>query len=342
MKNIIKRFRSGESLIHIISLSCNTVPPKAYGGIERIIATLCKGLSELGEKIICYSPGDLNIKSVEHLKTLNTPSLSAKQGGKANTVEHLELAISALRDKCSRGDVIIFNHPEQFRYAKKRIGLLLGSMVNIYEIAHTIDAGVYRNVIYPSFALRAQIKKPGCVIPHGLDLKFGNPSFSRGRDLFYAGSIDPDKGVHIALEACLKIGCKLIVAGPRSYHKYEEEIINHPVCVYIGELTQNELFDHYQKHKAFVYLTQINEPFGLVVIDAMAAGCPVITSGKGGTGETVINNKTGIIARNIEEVMLAYKKINFLNLEDCINRAKDFTYLSMCTKYQSLFLGQYH
>ena len=317
------------------------MPPVKYGGIELIVAHLCSGLSNLGVKVTCYSPGKLGLVNVAHVKTMDVPSLSVKLGGDANQSEHLEEIKKTLKLNAKFGDVVIFNHPAQFRKLKRRLGYFFRFKTNVFEIAHTIDAGVYRNVIYPSQKLKNVIGKPGVVIPHGLELKFSKNSRSiSAKDLLYAGSIDPDKGVHIALKACELIGCQLLVAGPRNHSEYELGIISHSSVVYLGELTYEELFEYYNDSYSFIYMTQIPEPFGLAVIEAMAGGCPVITTGLGGTGETVLPNKTGFFCRTVEDVVNAYERLPEIDREDCISHAKTFTVKRMSTQYLHYITGE--
>ena len=333
-----KKFDITKNWIHVISLSCNPVPPIKYGGIELVIAHLCEGLAQRKAKVKCYSPGELDIQGVEHVQTLTRPSLHIKEGGAPNTQEHLKAVELALKKNLIAGDVVVFNHADHHRYLKKRLGFFNRLKANFYEVAHWIDAGLQKNIIYPSLHLKQDIGKPGTVIPHGEKLLFSNdPHKKRENYLFFAGRITKDKGVDIALEACKKIGVQLVLAGPLNDKLFAETIIHDSNVDYLGELTYQELFDHYSTCKAMIYMTQYTEPFGLSVIEAMAAGAPIITTGKGGTGETVLIGKTGFIAHTAEDIVKAYEKLDALKSEDCIERAQDYTVDVMVDNYLSLF-----
>jgi glycosyltransferase involved in cell wall biosynthesis len=334
-----KNFDITKNWIHVISLSCNPVPPERYGGIELVIAHLCEGLVTRGAKVKCYSPGKLDIKGVIHVQTLREPSLHIKEGGIPNTQEHLEAIKASLQQNLSKGDVVIFNHADHYRFLRKRLGMFNWFKANFYEVAHWIDAGMQENIIYPSQHLKNEIGKPGVVIPHGEKLLFNKtPEDQRENYLFFAGRITKDKGVDIALAACKKIGIPLVLAGPLNDKAFAENIINDDSVQYLGELTYPELFEYYCKCKALVYMTQYTEPFGLSVIEAMAAGAPVITTGKGGTGETVLIGQTGFIAETAEQIIEAYTKLDELKAEDCITRANAYTVNVMVENYLSLFL----
>ncbi len=329
-----------KNTIHIVSLSCNPVPPVRYGGIELVIAHLCEGLIKLGAKVKCYSPGELNIPGVNHIKTLEQPSLHIKDGGSPNTGEHLKKVCDSLKKSLKSGDVILFNHSDHFRYLKRKLGLLNWLKTHAFEVAHWVDVGMYRNIIYPSQHLANQLAKPGVVIPHGEKLLFNETPCKTPREefLFFAGRITKDKGVDIALEACKKLGIPLVLAGPLNDKNFSTPILADSTVKYLGELTYEELFEVYCRCRALIYMTQYTEPFGLSIIEAMAAGAPVLTTGRGGTGETIIEGKTGFFCQTVDDLVTAYPKLTQLKEEDSIKRAEAYTLETMANNYFKLFL----
>lgn len=328
--------------IHIISLSCNPVPPVRYGGIELVIAHLCEGLQKLGANVICYSPGDFSILGVKHIQTLAIPSANVKEGGKPNTQEHLQAVCMHLQQQIKKGDIVLFNHSDHYRYLKKRLGIFNWLKAHFFEVAHWVDVGMKKNIIYPSQHLANQLCKPGVVIPHGEKLLFRaqHALEQRNNNLFFAGRITKDKGVDIALAACKILGIKLILAGPQNDKQFSTPIIADESVEYLGELTYEELFQVYQRCRALVYMTQYTEPFGLSVIEAMAAGAPVITTGKGGTGETVIAEKTGFFANTADDIVTAYHRLDSISEQECIQRAQAYTLEAMANNYFMLFNKQ--
>lgn len=330
-----QKFDRSINRIHVISLSCNPVPPIRYGGIELVLAHLCEGLADLGLNVTCYSPGRLSLINVTHVQTLAMPSPNVKVGGKPNTQEHLAAVCLALQHNLRAGDVVIFNHADHYRYLKRRLGFFNWLKAHFFEVAHWVDVGMKKNIIYPSQHLASELARPGVVIPHGEKLLFKQaiPIQQRDENLFFAGRITRDKGVDIALEACKKLGVKLVLAGPLNDPEFSAPILADESVTYLGELTYDELFSVYCRSKALVYMTQYTEPFGLSVIEAMAAGTPIITTGRGGTGETVIEGKTGFFAQTADDIVSAYTKLNSLSEQDCINRAQHYTIAKMAQAY---------
>lgn len=333
-----KTFDPAVNRVHVISLSCNPVPPERYGGIELVIAHLCEGLAEKGARAVCYSPGRLQVQgNVEHYRTLPEPTAHIKEGGVPNTLEHLQAVAAGLKANVARGDVVVFNHPDHYRYLKRRLGLRVPLTAFMCEVAHWTAAGMQRNVIYPSASLQRAIGKPGTCIPHGERLIFRDPLAQKENYLFFAGRITRDKGVDIALAACVELRIKLVLAGPLNDKAFAAEIIGHPSVEYLGELRYHELVPYYNRAKALVYMTQYTEPFGLSVIEAMATGCPVITTGKGGTGETVLDGTTGFFCQTASDIALAYPKLESLRPADCVTRAMNYSIGRMATSYLDYF-----
>ena len=323
--------------IHILSLSCNTVPPKDYGGIELVIAHLSEGLANIDCDVICYSPGELKIPKVQHYKTLPQPALPFSEGGVANTQEHLKRMLIGLKKNLKKGDVIILNHADHAKYLKRKLGFFPNNKYFICEIAHWIDVGSKKNIVSPSQSLHNTIGKPGAIIPHGEKLLFADSTRNKSDFLFFAGQITQKKGVDIALSAAKKLGVKLVLAGPLVEKHFSDPILNDDSVEYLGVLNYKELFAYYCKAKALVYMTQHDEAFGLAVIEAMAAGCPVITTGKGGTGETVIENETGYFCKTADDICDKYYLLNKIQADKCISRAKEYSIDKMAKAYLKYF-----
>jgi glycosyltransferase involved in cell wall biosynthesis len=335
-----KKYNPTDNIVHVISLSCSELPPKKYGGTELVVSNLCEGLTDLGANVLCYSPGSLRLKRVSHVRTLETPSSAFGEGGQCNTPEHLSIVCQELRKRLSAGDVVLFNHVDHYNYLKSRLGILNRVRAHFYEIAHWIDVGMKSNIVYPSARLAHEVSRHGTVIPHGERLLFKDPADEVMREdfLFFAGRITPDKGIDIALEAARNIGVQLVLAGPQVDTTFAEPIVSDPAVTYLGDLTHEELFGVYRRCKALVYMSQYTEPFGLAVIEAMAAGAPVITTGRGGTGETVIDGKTGFFASSAADIASAYQKLHLISEDACVARAREYTVERMAQQYLQLFI----
>ncbi len=142
------------------------------------------------------------------------------------------------------------------------------------------------------------------------------------------GRLARAKRIDLAIEACNKLKLPLKVFG-KPFADYEKELHNlaGPTVEFLGEVSDSELSALYQGAKAFIYPAE-EEDFGIMPVEAMFAGTPVIALNQGGLKETVISGKTGILFTQptVESLILAIKRFNRLTIrkEDCIKQAKKF------------------
>jgi glycosyltransferase involved in cell wall biosynthesis len=181
-------------------------------------------------------------------------------------------------------------------------------------------------------------------IYNGIDLKLF-PFSENCEDYFlFVGRLHPEKGVAEAVEAARLADVKLIIIGPpvtgdywdKRVKPFLDEKIKH-----IGYVPYNELYQYYQKAKGLFVPIQWEEPFGLVMIEAMACGTPVIALGRGAVPEIVIDGKTGFIIKdnNLKAMADAVKKIDKINRADCRRHVEqNFSIQQMIDRYEEVFL----
>ena len=327
--------------IHQVGLSCNPLPPTGYGGIETVITNLARGLVDLNVPVTCYAPQPFGIPGASHYATLQAATPGPKQGvATANTLEHLANAVDGIISNWCEGDIIHLHHWQQYPFFKDEFSKRgLSRRVRWLETAHWTMAGLPDNIAYPSSALAAAIRKPGKVVPHGIDTTLfaqADHGSSTAHDyVLYAGRVTPDKGVHIGVEAAKEYGIECRIAGPVVDAEYADTFMTH--ATYLGELDAAALACQYQGALAVLYMTQYIEPFGLSAVEAMACGSPVITTGLGGTGETVIDGKTGIYCRSRPEVTAAFDKVRGLSRDACAARGRTYSIAASAEAYLRVY-----
>lgn len=144
--------------------------------------------------------------------------------------------------------------------------------------------------------------------------------------LMFLGRLDKIKGVHTAIKVAKATGHKLIIGGNVShtednYAYFKNEIepqIDDKQIIYKGPLNDQEKNCHLGQAKALLFPIEWEEPFGMVMIEAMACGTPVIAF-KGGSVPEVVNAKTGIVVSNIREMEAAVEAVDSINRELCRN-----------------------
>ena len=151
------------------------------------------------------------------------------------------------------------------------------------------------------------------VVHHGLPMSQFQPTVKRPEDyLVWLGRIVQEKGTHLAIQAAKKAGRRLILAGTIDYNlqesiDYYEEMVKPYIdgdqIQYIGPVNLSQKVDLLSR--AYAMLNPINweEPFGMVMIEAMAVGCPVITFPRGAAPEVVQHRKSGFLAHDLQEMV---------------------------------------
>lgn len=210
------------------------------------------------------------------------------------------------------------------------------------------------------------------VIHHGIDVEDYPLHSDRGKQdyLFSIGRITQDKGQEKAIEIAKKTASRLILAGnvqnkdkDRAFFKklrrsidlvtdagktfigndYYEKVMK-PILdsdkqiIYIGEVDSTHKKLWYQHARATLFPIQWGEPFGLVLIESMACGTPVLAFNKGSVPEIVVHGKTGFVVDSIDDMPKAVTAIHNINANDCRRHIKDnFSITSMAGKYSKLY-----
>jgi len=178
-------------------------------------------------------------------------------------------------------------------------------------------------------------------IYNGIDLqKF---KFNKTPEDYFlaAGRFVPEKGIDLAISVAKKAKIKLKIAGgPAKGSFWDKKIkpyLNNRIQ-YVGMVDYLKMGELYRGAKGLLYPHRWEEPFGLVFIESMACGTPVIAFDKGSAKEIIKDGKTGFIVKNVDEMIGAVKKIDEINRRDC--RAwveKNFTIEKMVSDYEKVF-----
>jgi len=145
--------------------------------------------------------------------------------------------------------------------------------------------------------------------------------------LLYSGRITPSKGVKEAVQVALQSGRRLLIAGSLSrqdfgyFDEHVKPFLNDKI-LFLGMLDKEQIIKYYQKAAALLVPIQWEEPFGLTMAEANAAGTPVIAFNRGAVPEVIKNNKTGFIVDNSAEMILAVGKLDTIKRHDCHEHAK--------------------
>ena len=177
---------------------------------------------------------------------------------------------------------------------------------------------------------------------NGIDLSLYPLQEHGGEDLVFLGRIHPDKGVHLAIEVAKLTGMRLIIAGiiqdENYFRKQVKPHLDDHNIVYIGPVNvagKNELF---AGARALLHLNTIPERFGLVLVEANAAGVPVIAMDLGSCREVIKDNQTGFLVKNGTEAVRAVGRISEIDRGACRRHVRQhFSIDTMVEGYERVY-----
>ena len=159
----------------------------------------------------------------------------------------------------------------------------------------------------------------------------------------FIGRIDKEKGVAEAITLAKNLHKKLIIIGSSipGQEYWEKKIkpqIDQKQILYLGHVEQKKVFNILKYAEAFIFPIQWDEPFGLVMIEAMACGVPVIAFNRGSVSEVVKNSYSGFVVNNLKEAKAALKNLSKINRKDCRQWVEnEFTLEKMMNEYEKVY-----
>lgn len=278
------------------------VPPPTYGGIERVVDHLARGLTAAGHEVLLAVPSDSECPVP--LAPGMTSAVPDEMGLTISEMSHVVRSYAAME-----GMDIVHDHtlagplyagrPRHLPVVTTIHGPLLPDSVNVYR-AMGKDTSII--AISRDQALQAPDVKVTRVIHHGLDLSTVPVGRGDGGYACFVGRICPDKGVMEAIQIAREAGYPLHIAAKmrepaelRYFHDVVEPFLG-PNEEYIGEIGDREKYELMGGAVALLNPIQWHEPFGLVMIEAMATGTPVVGTSIGSAPEIVEHGSTGYLA----------------------------------------------
>lgn len=212
----------------------------------------------------------------------------------------------------------------------------IGEVFNLYKSPHYVFISRF-------FTKKWSGPKNFETIYNGIDVAKFELSLSPQNYFFWMGRLSPEKGVEDAITFAEKTGNSLVLAGPIRDRDYFNQKIKPKIggkIKYVGELDFKNKIGYYKNAKAFLMPAKWEEPFGLVVIEAMACGTPVIAYNRGALPEIIDNGKTGFIVKNdsIPAMVEAAGKLDSIDRQNCRHFVENnFSLKQMTEKYLTLY-----
>ena len=295
-----------------------SVPPKLYGGTERIVSYLTEELVKMGHDVTLFATGD----SVTSAKLISPwcCALRLQPDCKDQTVHHFTM-LEMVQKEIENFDIIHY-HIDYLHYPLSR----RSKVPHITTLHGRLDmpdlVPLYKEFSdIPLASISDSQRKPlpdinwQRTVYHGLTEDLYQLVETEGDYLAFVGRFSPEKRADRAIELAkevnmpIKMAAKIEKLDEEYYEENIKELLNHPLVEYVGEIGEKDKNDFLGNAKALVFLIDWPEPFGLVMIEAMACGTPVIAWNHGSVPEIIDHGVTGFIVNSMEEAAEAVKNL---------------------------------
>jgi len=324
------------------------IPPKLYGGTERVVSYITEELVRRGHQVTLFASGD----SQTGAQLAPGCPESLRLAGKAELGAFLQLPMlsDVYENAASRFD-LIHSHIDYWSFPFARLSNVptvatMHGRLDVPEL-HPVYAR-YRGVplVSISDAQRAPLPLMNWVdtIYHGLPRDLLRFSPGPGKYLAFLGRISPEKRPDIAIEVARRVGIPFKIAAKvdvvdRDYFETViKPLLSPPDIEYIGEIGESEKSEFLGNALAFMFTIDWPEPFGLAMIEALACGTPVIARPCGSVPEVIRPGVTGFIVKSVDEMAAAIGKIGKLSREGCRQEFENrFTAEIMVDRYEQVY-----
>jgi glycosyltransferase involved in cell wall biosynthesis len=325
-----------------------SVPPRLYGGTERVVAHLCDALVQRGHEVVLFASGDS--KTLAELIPCRDKALRLDKKLSWDVPAHLAM-LAEVRKHAIDFDILHFHldcfHLPLFQDIADRTVTTVHGRQDIKDLRRLHRH--YPN--YPLVSISTSQRRPLKHLHWVKTIHHGYPksqytfsSTPKGKYLAFLGRIAPEKGVDRAIEIAHRAGLPLRIAAKvdsadRDYFEaHVVPLLDSPGVEFIGEIGEAEKSEFLGGAHALLFPISWPEPFGLVMIEAMACGTPVIAFNRGAVPEVMQNGVTGFIVDDVEGAVCAVAQLD--TIDRAVVRAafeRRFSVDVMATKYESAY-----
>jgi glycosyltransferase involved in cell wall biosynthesis len=305
------------------------VPPPHYGGIERIVDVLARGLAERGHEVTLFAHA---------LSTCPVPRIGWTGPSSTRPLDTLRnAAVLARRVATGRYDIV--NSFSRLAYLAPILPLPIPKLMSYHReisprttgLAHRLARGTLEfSAIAQHMIARQPLSGRWHLVPNGVQLHAYHCRATVPADapLAFLGRIEEIKGAHIAIEVAQRTGRGLILAGnvpPQHRPWFEARIAPHldgDRIRYVGPVDDAQKNALLGGASALLMPVTWEEPFGLVMIEAMASGTPVVGLRRGGVPEIIADGETGFVVDTVAEMVTAVERIPGISRLVCRDRVE--------------------
>jgi glycosyltransferase involved in cell wall biosynthesis len=324
------------------------VPPKLYGGTERVVAHLCDALVGLGHDVTLFASADTDTRA--RLVPVRDQAIRLDPTPlKSDLAAHLSM-LCEVRQHQDRFDILHFHtdmlHFPLFEDLAGRTVTTLHGRLDLKDLPE-----VYRR--WPKFPLVSISDNQRTHLPfanwvgtvyHGLTESLYQLSVKPKGYLAFLGRMSPEKGPDRAIAIAkrlnmpLKLAAKVDHADRAYFHEVIAPLLDDPLIEFIGEIGDDRKSDFLGGANALLFPIDWPEPFGLVMIEAMACGTPVVGFGSGSAPEVIDDGVTGFIVHDEYQALAAVRAAERLDRREVRRRFdRRFSSTAMARAYLDIY-----
>lgn len=329
-----------------ISPLFESVPPKFYGGTERVVSYLSDELVRQGHDVTLYASGD----SITRAKLFSITPEALRLKKFTDPLAFHILQLQEVLEAACNFDILHF-HTDYLHFPLSNLAGLptittLHGRLDIPELQPLFKKFSHMPVVSISDAQRKPLPQAKWIgtVYHGLPLELYKKGNGIGNYLAFIGRISPEKRVDLAIEIARQAGLQIKVAAKVDkvdeiyFDKHIKHLMELPHVEFLGEIGEDQKNEFLGNALALLFPIDWPEPFGIVMIEAMGCGTPVIAFKRGSVPEIIDEGQTGFIVENVDEAVKALKKIDQLSRDVCRQIFEQrFSVTNMVHQYVKLY-----
>ncbi|HYL98187.1 MAG TPA: glycosyltransferase family 4 protein [Blastocatellia bacterium] len=325
-----------------------SIPPKLYGGTERVVSYLTEELVRQGHEVTLFASADS--KSRARLHPVCKRSLRLEGENVTDPIAFHMRMLAMVARHAQEFDIIHYHtgyiHFPSTSLQDAAAVTTMHGRLDLPEVIDLIDEFSDLNLVSISNSQRQPLAWVNWVatVHHGLPEDLYQPSLRPGNYLAFLGRISPEKRVDRAIEIARRAGIPLKIAAkvdPADQDYFDTKIkalFSDPIVEYVGEIGEADKSDFLGNAWALLFPIDWPEPFGLVMIEAMACGTPVVAYRLASVPEILEDGQTGFLVNSIEQAVEAVQRAGSIDREVCRRTfERRFSVKRMCLDYVRVY-----